>query len=209
MLAPSWPNLVSFEHAVQLPFTVLLYSTFPDHYAFLSLLPSQIKNTQSADTVPVHGHSPLLFGSLCEGEPWEGKHKQWDLTSLCSEHLCPKHFGLGLETCIVELCGSGEWEKDLHEEWRQICLNTCGCSDHSVHWIEGRPSHSDTLECVWLLMLSGNDHTRSWSSTGERTSPPSGFLLVKRPWKGAYLFSPQFPRRRHRIMVSLEYLPYY
>ena len=40
-----------FEHAVQLPFTVLLYSTFPDNYAFLSLLPSQIKNTQSADTV--------------------------------------------------------------------------------------------------------------------------------------------------------------
>ena len=52
---------ISFEHAVQLPFTVLLYSTFPDNYAFLSLLPSQIKNTQSADTVPVHGHSPLVF----------------------------------------------------------------------------------------------------------------------------------------------------
>ena len=51
---------ISFEHAVQLPFTVLLYSTFPDHYAFLSLLPAQIKNTQSADTVPVHGHSPLV-----------------------------------------------------------------------------------------------------------------------------------------------------
>ena len=32
--------------------------------------------------------------------------------------------------------------------------------------------------------------------------------IIKRPWKGAYLFSPQFPRRR-RIMVSLEYLPYY
>ena len=51
---------ISFEHAVQLPFTVLLYSTFPDNYAFLSLLPSPIKNTQSADTVPVHGHSPLV-----------------------------------------------------------------------------------------------------------------------------------------------------
>ena len=50
----------SFEHAVQLPFTVLLYSTFPGNYAFLSLLPSQIKNTQSADRVPVHGHSPLV-----------------------------------------------------------------------------------------------------------------------------------------------------
>ena len=52
---------ISFEHAVQLPFTVLLYSTFPDNYDFLSLLPSQIKNTQSADTVPVHGHSPLVY----------------------------------------------------------------------------------------------------------------------------------------------------
>ena len=50
-----------FEHAVQLPFTVLLYSTFPDNYAFLSLLPSHIKSTQSADTVPVHGHSPLVL----------------------------------------------------------------------------------------------------------------------------------------------------
>ena len=52
---------ISFEHAVQLPFTVLLYSTFPDNYAFLSLLPSQINNTQSADTVPIYGHSPLVF----------------------------------------------------------------------------------------------------------------------------------------------------
>ena len=31
---------ISFEHAVQLPFNVLLYSTFPDNYAFLSLSPS-------------------------------------------------------------------------------------------------------------------------------------------------------------------------
>ena len=35
-----------------------------------------------------------FFGSPCEGETWEGKHKQWDPTSLCSEHLCRKHFGL-------------------------------------------------------------------------------------------------------------------
>ena len=42
---------ISFEHAVQLPFTVLLYSTFPDNYAFLSLSPSQIKNTLSADSL--------------------------------------------------------------------------------------------------------------------------------------------------------------
>ena len=50
---------ISFKYAVQLPFTVFLYSTFPDNYAFLSS-PSQIKNTHSADTVPVHGHSPLV-----------------------------------------------------------------------------------------------------------------------------------------------------
>ena len=54
-----------FEHAVQLPFTEFLYSPFPDNYAFLSLSPSQIKNVQSADTVPVHGHSPLVRKSKC------------------------------------------------------------------------------------------------------------------------------------------------
>ena len=54
---------ISFEHTVQLPFTVFLYCPFPDNYAFLSLSPSQIKNIQSADTVPVHGHSPLVGSS--------------------------------------------------------------------------------------------------------------------------------------------------
>ena len=66
LFCPSVSFGISFEHAVQLPFTVLLYSTFPDNYAFLSLLPSQIKNTQSADTVPVHGHSPLVILLLCD-----------------------------------------------------------------------------------------------------------------------------------------------
>ena len=67
---------ISFEHAVQLPVTVLLYSTFPDNYAFLSLLPSQIKNTQSADTVPVHGHSPLvwIFLTMNWCKPVKNKH---------------------------------------------------------------------------------------------------------------------------------------
>ena len=60
LFCPSVSFGISFKHAVQLPFTVLLYSTFPDNYAFLSLSPSQIKNIQSADTVPVHGHSPLV-----------------------------------------------------------------------------------------------------------------------------------------------------
>ena len=49
-----------FRTCVQLPFTVFLYSPLPDNYAFLSLSPSHIKNIQSADTVPVHGHSPLV-----------------------------------------------------------------------------------------------------------------------------------------------------
>ena len=61
LICPSVSFGISFEHAVQLPFTVLLYSTFPDNYAFLSLSPSQIKNTHSADTVPVHGHSTLVL----------------------------------------------------------------------------------------------------------------------------------------------------
>ena len=61
LICPSVSFGISFEHAVQLPFTVLLYSTFPDNYAFLSLSPSQIKNTHSADTVPVHRHSTLVI----------------------------------------------------------------------------------------------------------------------------------------------------
>ena len=56
---PSVSFGISFEHAVQLPFTVFLYSPFPDNYAFLSLSPSQIKNIQSADTV-----SPLVRKSI-------------------------------------------------------------------------------------------------------------------------------------------------
>ena len=48
---------ISFEHAVQLPFTVLLYSTFPDNYAFLSLLPSQGPRWQSGNTL-----ASLLWG---------------------------------------------------------------------------------------------------------------------------------------------------
>ena len=48
------------------------------------------------------------IGSPYEGELWEGKHKQWDPTRLCSEHLCPKHVGLGLEIHTMELCGSDE-----------------------------------------------------------------------------------------------------
>ena len=45
-------------------------------------------------------------------------------------------------------------------------------------WTEGQPSHSGTLDCVWLLMSCDSDGTRSWSSTGEHTSLLSEFLLV-------------------------------
>ena len=58
----------------------------------------------------------LIFGSPYEGESWEGKHKQRDPTSLCLEHLCPKHVNLALEIHTMELCGSDEWQIDLHEE---------------------------------------------------------------------------------------------
>ena len=43
-------------------------------------------------------------------------------------------------------------------------------------WTEGRPSHSDTLECAWLSMLCDNDGTMSGSFTGACTSTLSEFL---------------------------------
>ena len=58
----------------------------------------------------------LIFGQPCEGEPWEGKHKQCDPTNLCSEHLCPKRVGLGLKIHAMELCGSDKRHIDVHEE---------------------------------------------------------------------------------------------
>ena len=127
-----------------------------------------------------------FFGSPCEGEPLEGKHRQWDPTSLCSEHPCPKHFGLGLEIRTVEVCGSDEWQIGLHEEWTTFYRSvrtpadavTILLTELGWTWTEGRPSHPDTLECVWLSMLYDNDGTMWWSSTGARTSLLSEFLLV-------------------------------
>ena len=58
-----------------------------------------------------------FFGLPCEGEPSEGKHKQWDPSSLCSEYLCPRPLGLGLETRREGVCGSDEWQTGPHEEW--------------------------------------------------------------------------------------------
>ena len=46
---------ISFEYAGQLPFTVFLYSTFPDNYAFLSLSPSQIKKLSQLTECPLTG----------------------------------------------------------------------------------------------------------------------------------------------------------
>ena len=40
---------------------LLSASKFLSNMLFNCHLPSQIKNTQSADTVPVHGHSPLVY----------------------------------------------------------------------------------------------------------------------------------------------------
>ena len=83
--------------------------------------------------------NPWFFGSPCEGEPLEGKHRQWDPSSLCSEHLCPKSLGLGQEIRTVEVCGSGEWQIDLHEEWTTF--------DRSV----SRPA--DAVTFCWLYLV--------------------------------------------------------
>ena len=69
----------------------------------------------------------------------------------------------------MEVCGSDEWQIDLHEE-KTIFGRSDGTHADAVPilltelgstWIEGRPSHSDTLECVWLSKLSGCDGTMS------------------------------------------------
>ena len=39
LFCPSVSFGISFKYAIQLPFNVFLYSTFPDNYAILSLLP--------------------------------------------------------------------------------------------------------------------------------------------------------------------------
>ena len=65
------------------------------------------------------------------------------------------------------------------------------------YWPESR-SHVVTCKVIgWVTDHSGD-------SVGSLLT-----VVIKRPRTGAYLFSPQFPRRRRRIMVSLEYLPYY
>ena len=51
-----------------------------------------------------------------QGIPGQGKNMQQDPTKVCSEYLCPTHVGLGLEICTVEVCGSDDWQKDLHEK---------------------------------------------------------------------------------------------
>ena len=51
---------------------LLYFCTALSLIILLSLSPSQIKNTQSADTVPVHGHAPLVLWVLgpCYRNKW-------------------------------------------------------------------------------------------------------------------------------------------
>ena len=66
---------------------------------------------------PLYCH---IFGSNCEGELWEGKHRQRDPTNLCSEHLCIKNVGLRLEIHSVELCGLDE--RQIGHMWGELLL---------------------------------------------------------------------------------------
>ena len=67
----------------------------------------------------------------------------------------------------MEVCGSDEWQIDIHEREPLVTdlfehLQMQGLlTGLGTPWTEGRLSHSDTLECVWLLRLSCNDGTRS------------------------------------------------
>ena len=56
---------------------------------------------QSGNIIMMRQLHGLTFGSPYE--EWEGQHNQRDPTSLCSEHLCLKHVGLGLEIHTMEL----------------------------------------------------------------------------------------------------------
>ena len=49
----------------------------------------------------------------------------------------------------------------LTDLFEQLRMQTILLTGLGLTWTEGRSSHSDTLECVWLLRLSGNDGTRS------------------------------------------------
>ena len=49
-------------------------------------------------------------------------------------------FGSGTGDTYSETCGSDEWQIDQNRD---------------------QPSHSDTLECVWLLTLCDSDGTKS------------------------------------------------
>ena len=95
-------------------------------------------------------------------------------------------FGSGIGDTYRGSCGSDEWQTGLHEEWTScgksvwtpVDAVTTPSTALGWTWIRGQPSHSDTLECVWLSMLCDNDGTMSWSSTGGHTSPLSEFLFV-------------------------------
>ena len=50
------------------------------------------------------------FGSPCEVELREGSISS-ETRPVMFRASMSQAFGLGLETCIEELCGSGEWQK--------------------------------------------------------------------------------------------------
>ena len=101
---------ISFEHAVQLPFNVLLYSTFPDNYAFLSLSPSQIKNTQSAETVPIHGHSPVVIMST----PLGGGHIIFAFSGVRRPTWFPDILGNSSYPIFTKFCMQVYWVNSLY-----------------------------------------------------------------------------------------------
>ena len=68
----------------------------------LDIHPSNVRLAIWTNSVKQVSRSP------CEGEQWEGKHRQQDQTKLFSEHLSLKHIDLELEISSVEVCGLEE-----------------------------------------------------------------------------------------------------
>ena len=60
----------------------------------------------------------------------------------------------------MKLCGSDEWQIDLHEGeplltdlFEHTDAVTIPLTGLGLTWTEGRPSHSDTLECVVFKVI--------------------------------------------------------
>ena len=65
---------------------------------------------------------------------------------LCSEHLCPKHLGLGQEIRTVEGCGSDEWQIS---GWVRPGQNV-------GHHIQA-PWNVSGFQCYVIVMVPGHD----------------------------------------------------